>query len=87
MICKIILFRIVICVIINQFFLGGSTDLSDIRTSKNTWIEDGTSDLVDKISLRINRFTGLQTTKIYDDFKEGKKDEYESLQVYDSLIF
>ena len=74
-------------IIINQFFIGGSTDLSDIRTSKNTWIEDGTSDLVDNISLRINRFTGLQTTRIYDDFKEGKKDEYESLQVYDSMIF
>ena len=54
---------------------------------KNTWIEDGTSDLVDKISLRINRFTGLQTTKIYDDFKEGKKDEYESLQVHGSNMF
>ena len=80
-ILKIVLFWIVINVIISQFCIGGSTDLSEIRTSKNTWIEDGTSDLVDKISLRINRFTGLQTTKIYDDFKEGKKDEYESLQV------
>ena len=61
--------------------------MSEIRTSKNTWIEDGTSDLVDKISLRINRFTGLQTTKIYDDFKEGKKDEYEALQVHSQKMF
>ena len=75
--------RIIIGIILYQFHIGGSTDLSEIRTSKNTWIEDGTSDLVDKISLRINRFTGLQTTKIYDDFKEGKKDEYEALQVKD----
>ena len=77
----------IITITINKFYIGGSTDLSEIRTSKNTWIEDGTSDLVDKISLRINRFTGLQTTKIYDDFKEGKKDEYESLQVHGSNMF
>ena len=63
------------------FYSGGSTDLSDIRTSKNTWIEDGANHLVDKISLRINQFTGLQTTRMYDEFDEGKKDEYESLQV------
>ena len=72
---------------VTQLCIGGSTDLSEIRTSKNTWIEDGTSKLVDKISLRINRVTGLQTTRIYDDFKEGKMDEYEALQVNSFGLF
>ena len=49
--------------------------------SKNTWIEDGASDLVDKLSLRVNRITGLQTIRKYDDFHEGKKEEYEYFQV------
>ena len=61
--------------------LGGSTDLSEIRTSKNTWIKDGNSDLVDQISRRINLITGLQTTRKYDEFNGGKTDEYEDLQV------
>ena len=62
-------------------FSGSSKEISEIRTSKNTWIEDSTSDLVDKISLRINWITGLQTTRKYDEFNEGKKEEYEYLQV------
>ena len=49
--------------------------------SKNTWIEDGESDLVDEVSLRINRITGLQTIRKYDEFNEGKKEEYEYFQV------
>ena len=49
--------------------------------SKNTWIEDGESDLIDKVSLRINRITGLQTIRKYDEFNEGKKEEYEFFQV------
>ena len=62
-------------------FTGSDKAISEIRTSKNTWIEDSTSDLVDKISLRINWITGLQTIKKYDEFNEGKKEEYEYLQV------
>ena len=61
--------------------LGGSKDVSEIRTSKNTWIEDGANQLVDKISLRMNRITGYQTIRKFDEFNEGKKDEYENLQV------
>ena len=61
--------------------LGGSKDVSEIRTSKNTWIEDGANQLIDKISLRINRITGYQTIRKFDEFNEGKKDEYENLQV------
>ena len=61
--------------------LGGSKDVSEIRTSKNTWIEDGANQLIDKISLRMNRITGYQTIRKFDEFNEGKKDEYENLQV------
>ena len=61
--------------------IGSSKDVSEIRVSKNTWIEDGESDLVDKVSLRINRITGLQTIRKYDEFNEGKKEEYEFFQV------
>ena len=64
-----------------SLFLGGSKDVSEIRTSKNTWIEDGANQLIDKISLRINRITGYQTIRKFDEFNEGKKDEYENLQV------
>ena len=60
---------------------GSSKDVSEIRVSKNTWIEDGESDLIDKVSLRINRITGLQTIRKYDEFNEGKKEEYEFFQV------
>ena len=49
--------------------------------SKNVWIEDNQSSLVDKVSLRINRITGLQTIRKYDEFNEGKKEEYEFFQV------
>ena len=61
--------------------VGSTKDISEIRVSKNTWIEDGDSDLVDKVSLRINRITGLQTIRKYDEFNEGKKEEYEYFQV------
>ena len=61
--------------------IGSTKDISEIRVSKNTWIEDGESDLVDKVSLRINRITGLQTIRKYDEFNEGKKEEYEYFQV------
>ena len=33
------------------------------------------------ISLRMNRITGYQTIRKFDEFNEGKKDEYENLQV------
>ena len=43
--------------------------------------------MVDKISLRINRITGLQTIRKYDEFDEGKKEEYEYMQVFLILWF
>ena len=64
-----------------MLYTGSTKDISEIRVSKNTWIEDGESDLVDKVSLRINRITGLQTIRKYDEFNEGKKEEYEYFQV------
>ena len=64
-----------------QFFTGSNKKVTEIRVSKNTWIQDNESDLVDKISLRINRITGLQTIRKYDEFNEGKKEEYEYMQV------
>ena len=62
-------------------FTGGNKAVSEIRVSKNVWIEDNQSSLVDKVSLRINRITGLQTIRKYDEFNEGKKEEYEFFQV------
>ena len=61
--------------------LGGNYDLSEIRTSKSAFIEDYNITVVDNISLRINLITGLQTTRMYDEFNEAKKDEYENFQV------
>ena len=62
--------------------LGGSYDTSEIRTSKSTFIEDHNNTVVDNISFRINLITGLQTTRMYDEFDEAKTDEYENFQVY-----
>lgn len=67
--------------LIQRAVVGGNKAVSEIRVSKNVWIEDSQSALVDKISLRINRITGLQTIRKYDDFHEGKKEEYEYFQV------
>ena len=64
-----------------MIFTGSNKKVTEIRVSKNTWIQDNESDLVDKISLRINRITGLQTIRKYDEFNEGKKEEYEYMQV------
>ena len=55
--------------------------LSDLRLGLNAWIEDGKYPLVDKISQRTNWITGLQTSMKYDKHGEGKKEEYEYLQL------
>jgi len=61
--------------------IGQDKTLSDLRVSQNAWIEDGKHPLVDKISQRINWITGLQTSMKYDAHGEGKKEEYEYLQL------
>ena len=55
--------------------------VSEGRVSRNCWLKDFESSIVDKISARINWITGLQTTRPLDVHKEGKVEEYEPLQV------
>ena len=55
--------------------------MTEIQTSKYTLIKDGTSNTVDNVSLRTNWATGLQTTRKYDEFGEGKQNDYENLMV------
>ena len=67
--------------IMKQSAIGQDKTVSDLRLSENAWIEDGKYPLVDKISERTNWITGLQTSKKYDKHGEGKKEEYEYLQL------
>ena len=59
--------------------------VSEGRVSRNCWLKDFESSIVDKISARINWITGLQTTRPLDVHKEGKVEEYEPLQVCEFL--
>jgi hypothetical protein len=43
-----------------QAGVGSDKLISEMRVSKNGWLEDGSSKLVDKISQRIDWITGLQ---------------------------
>lgn len=63
-----------------QASIGKEKLVSDLRVAKSAWLEDGV-EIVDKISRRINRATGLQTARKFDRFGEGKEEEYELLQV------
>jgi hypothetical protein len=45
-----------------QAGVGSDKLISEMRVSKNGWLEDGSSKLVDTISQRINWITGLQVT-------------------------
>ena len=63
-----------------QASIGKEKLVSDLRVAKSAWLEDGI-EIVDKISRRINRATGLQTARKFDRFGEGKEEEYELLQV------
>ena len=49
--------------------------------SKTAWIEDGKDSVVDRVNARVNWLTGLETTKMLDRHKEGRKEEYEFLQI------
>lgn len=64
-----------------QASVGHGKEISEMRVSRNCWIKDFESGLVDKISPRINWITGLQTTRPHDLHGEGKEEEYEHLQV------
>ena len=44
--------------------IGSGKLISEMRVSKNAWLEDGSSDLVDKISQKINWITGLQVVNL-----------------------
>ncbi len=48
--------------------IGSDKLVSEMRVSKNTWLADGSSKLVDKISQRINWITGLQVN-VFDIWK------------------
>ena len=61
--------------------VGHGKELSEMRVSRNCWIKDYESGLVDKLSPKINWITGLQTTRPHDKHKEGKEEEYEHLQI------
>ena len=52
--------------------------LSDLRLSKNSWIEDEIHPLVDKISLRINWITGLQIFRKHDKHGDWRR-KYEGI--------
>ena len=67
--------------IMKQSAIGQAKTVSDLRQSENAWIEDGKHPLVDKISQRTNWITGLQTSVKYDKHGEGKKEEFEYLQL------
>lgn len=60
--------------------VGKEKLVSDLRVAKSAWLEDGIG-IVDKMSLRINLVTGLQSARKFDRFGEGKEEEYELLQV------
>ena len=64
-----------------QSAIGQEKQLSDLRHSESYWIEDKKHEIVDKLSLRMNLLTGLQTSALYDDHGEAKQEEYEYLQL------
>ncbi len=70
-----------------QASVGAAKVVSDLRVSRNAWLEAEESDVVDKLSRRIDSITGYQTTRKYDRFGEGKPDEYEKLQVCQNKHF
>ena len=61
--------------------IGREKTLSELRRSESAWIEDGVSGLVDRLSARMNWVTGLQTSLMWDRHGEGRREEYEYLQL------
>ena len=64
-----------------QSGIGREKALSELRRSESAWIEDGASELVDGLSRRMNWVTGLQTSQLWDRHQEGRREEYEFLQL------
>jgi len=64
-----------------QASVGHGKEVSEMRVSRNCWIKDFESGLVDKLSPRFNRITQLQTSRPLDIHGEGKEEEYEHLQI------
>ena len=67
--------------LLRQSAIGQEKQLSDLRLSQSYWIEDRKHEVVDKLSLRMNMLTGLQTSALYDEHYEGRREEYEYLQI------
>lgn len=68
---------------LKQSAIGQAKELSEIRVSRNAWLEDGVAGMVDKINLRTDRLTGLQSSATWAKHGEGmkRKEEFEFLQV------
>ena len=64
-----------------QASIGHGKEVSEMRVSRNCWIKDFESKLVDSLSPRFNWITGLQTSRPLDVHGEGQEEEYEHLQV------
>jgi len=64
-----------------QASIGHGKEVSEMRVSRNCWIKDFESKLVDKLSPRINWITRLQTSRPLDLHHEGQEEEYEQLQI------
>ena len=64
-----------------QASIGHGKEVSEMRVSRNCWIKDFESKLVDSLSPRINWITGLQTSRPLDVHNEGQEEEYEQLQI------
>ena len=64
-----------------QASIGHGKEVSEMRVSRNCWIKDFESKLVDSLSPRMNWITGLQTSRPLDVHSEGQEEEYEHLQV------
>ena len=69
------------CTICSDTGAGEGSDLIyDLRLSETVFIDDGESELVDRLSHRMNWITGLHTAALLDT--EGREEEdYELLQL------
>ena len=51
----------------------------DLRLSETVFVDDGESELVDRLSYRMDWITGLHTSALLDT--EGREEDYELLQL------
>ena len=65
------------------FGVSGAGDDSnliyDLRLSETVFVDDGESELVDRLSHRMDWITGLHTSSLLDT--EGREEDYELLQL------